>query len=279
MPFRILPLTIAVALMVFGLKLAAIVQESNAFISESVAQEPEKAKETPAEAPKEAAKEEPAAEGEAKEGEAKDAAAKDAAAKEGAAEGDAAGAAGVTLPQLGCDGKTFSQTEIDVLQSLSKRREELDNRGKELQMREDLLKAAEMKVDGKIGELKGLKDELEKLLAEYKKMEDAEIRSLVKIYENMKPKDAAAIFQELDMTTLLKVVERMKEAKAAPVIAAMSPEKAKELTVRLAQNRTLPDQINAASGTAAPEGGKDPVNLKPLPGGATPPASLPPAKQ
>lgn len=299
MSFRILPLTIMMALLALGLKVVAIVHDGHAFISESVAEEPSASKEAEKDKEKEVAavadkdkaketekesenakdkdKEEPAKEAAAGEdkghGDAKDKQAKDGDAK------DKEGAGEVTLPQMGCDaGKTFSQTEIDVLQSLSKRREELDARAKELQMREDLIKAAEMKVDGKIGELKGLKDQLEKLLAEYKQMEDAEIKSLVKIYENMKPKDAAAIFEELDMATLLRVVERMKEAKAAPVLAAMTPERAKELTVRLAEHRKLPEQINAA-GSAAPAGKNDgtaPVNLKPLPNA---PASLPPAKQ
>ena len=53
-------------------------------------------------------------------------------------------------------------------------------------------------------------------------------RGLVKLYESMKPRDAAAIFNELDMPVLLQVLDRMKEAKAAPVLAAMQPDKARQ---------------------------------------------------
>ena len=46
----------------------------------------------------------------------------------------------------------------------------------------------------------------------------------------MKPRDAAAIFNDLDMPVLLQVLDRMKEAKAAPILAAMQPDRAREAT-------------------------------------------------
>ena len=66
------------------------------------------------------------------------------------------------------------------------------------------------------------------------------MKSLVKIYENMKPKDAARIFEELDMDTLLSVAERMGERKLAPVMAKMNPIKAREVTVELSKLRDIP---------------------------------------
>ena len=65
------------------------------------------------------------------------------------------------------------------------------------------------------------------------------MRSLVKIYENMKPKDAARIFEELEMATLLPVVERMGERRLAPVMADMNPAKARKITEELARLRQL----------------------------------------
>ena len=53
----------------------------------------------------------------------------------------------------------------------------------------------------------------------------------------MKPKDAARIFEELDLEVLLQVVQRMKEAKVAPILAAMDPKRATEVTTRLAERR------------------------------------------
>lgn len=84
-----------------------------------------------------------------------------------------------------------------------------------------------------------MKAEVEGLLRQYNEKEDAKIRSLVKIYESMKPKDAAKIFEELDMNILLQVVDKMKEPKSALILAKMDSNKAKELTVLFAQQRKL----------------------------------------
>jgi flagellar motility protein MotE (MotC chaperone) len=58
----------------------------------------------------------------------------------------------------------------------------------------------------------------------------------------MKPKDAARIFEELEMDILLPVVERMKERKTAPILAKMNADKAKAITTELAQRRLLPEK-------------------------------------
>ena len=78
--------------------------------------------------------------------------------------------------------------------------------------------------------------------------------------ENMKPRDAAAIFNDLDMPVLLSVVGRMKEARAAAVLAAMSPDKAREVTTQLALTRTKAADA-ARNGETAP-------SVPPKPGGA-----------
>lgn len=134
----------------------------------------------------------------------------------------------------------MSPTEMDVLQKLSQRRGQLDLREKDIERRESLLKAAEDQIERKIAEMKSLRGTIESLLRQYNDQEDSKMRSLVKIYENMKPKEAAKIFEQLDMEILLEVVERMKEQKVAPILAEMDPGKARTLTSELAQRRQMP---------------------------------------
>jgi flagellar motility protein MotE (MotC chaperone) len=138
------------------------------------------------------------------------------------------------------DPTLFTQSEIDLLQQLAERRDKLEKRERELDMREGLLQAAEARIDNKVEELKRLQSTIQDLVKVHDEQQDQKMRSLVKIYENMKPKDAARIFEELDMDTLLMVAERMKERKLAPVMAKMNPAKAKEMTVELARLRELP---------------------------------------
>jgi flagellar motility protein MotE (MotC chaperone) len=144
------------------------------------------------------------------------------------------------------DPTLLTQAEIDLLQRLADRRELLETQEKEMEMREGLLQAAEERIDNKIAELKNFQDTIEKLIKTYDDQQVAKIQSLVKIYENMKPKDAARIFEELDMDTLLLVTERMKERKLAPIMAKMNPARATEITVELSRLRNLPSEsINA----------------------------------
>lgn len=146
-------------------------------------------------------------------------------------------AAGVETP---VDISAMSKGEVRLLEGLAERRGQLEDRARDIDMREKLLIAAEGRIDGKITELKALQARIDQMLKEHDTREDAQIASLVKVYENMKPKDAARIFDGLEMPILISVAERMKEVKMAPVLAEMSPPMAKALTVELATHRRLP---------------------------------------
>ena len=138
------------------------------------------------------------------------------------------------------DPTLLTPAEIDILQQLAVRREQIDAREREMDMRSGLLDAAEERIEKKIAELQNLRLTIDSLIKKFDAQQDAKLKSLVKIYENMKPKDAARIFEDLEMDTLLEMSERMKERKLAPIIAKMSPEKAREVTVELRRLRNLP---------------------------------------
>jgi flagellar motility protein MotE (MotC chaperone) len=139
------------------------------------------------------------------------------------------------------DPTLFTKSEIQVLQNLSLRRKNLEERGRELDMRTNLLRITETRVDERISELKKIESRIEGLLKRHDEETEAKFKRLVKVYENMKPKDAARIFDILEMRILLEMVERMKEAKMAPILAKMDGESAKALTIELANRRKLPD--------------------------------------
>ncbi len=137
------------------------------------------------------------------------------------------------------DPNRFSEREVQLLQELAERRNVLDARERQLDEREALLSAAEQKLEEKQTKLNSTKDDLKELLKEKSEQEKAKIKRLVAIYENMKPNDAANIFNELEMPVLLQVIKNMKERKVAPVIASMSAEKARELTKKIANQRKI----------------------------------------
>lgn len=138
--------------------------------------------------------------------------------------------------------------ERAVLLELRQRRQELDSRETAVTARESLLVAAEQKLSARVGELQALQKKLEALEAARQDRENTSWQGLVKLYETMKPRDAATIFNELDMPVLLQVVDRMKESKAAPVLAAMQPDKARDVTAQIARMRTGRDSSGSTTG-------------------------------
>lgn len=130
----------------------------------------------------------------------------------------------------------FSQSEIMILQELAERREALDVRSKEIDKRAIQLKVAEDEIDKKLKQLKAYETKLEKLIQQYNKKEQENINSLVKLYTSMKPKDAARIFNTLDMDITVALLKGMKPSASSAILSQMNSEKAKAVTSQLIGN-------------------------------------------
>ena len=124
--------------------------------------------------------------------------------------------------------------ERAILERLSDRRKQLDERNRELEMRENLLKAAEKRVEARVAELKELEARVKGALEQRDQDELKRFKGVVTMYENMKPKDAARIFDRLDLKILVDVSTQMKPATMSAILAQMSPDAAERLTVELA---------------------------------------------
>src|SRR6188768_2980679 len=142
-------------------------------------------------------------------------------------------------------GRIASPGERAVLERLQSRRQELDTRNRELEMRENLLKAAEKRLEAKVAELKGTESRVNTAMGTRDKVEAERFKSIVSMYENMKPKDAARIFDRLDLKILVDVSTQMKPATMSPILSQMSPEAAERLTVELA-SRAAAQKVQAA---------------------------------
>ena len=132
------------------------------------------------------------------------------------------------------DPRDMSPVELDMLRGLARRRADLEAREGELDQREALLEVAERRMGETMAELEALRAEIEGMLGQADARREQQLVSLVRMYEAMRPADAAAIFDGLELEVLLNVLERMREAKAAPIVAGMTPERAREVTSELA---------------------------------------------
>ncbi len=151
--------------------------------------------------------------------------------------------------------QTVSPAERAILQRLSDRREEIEARLRELETRERLLDAAEKKLDGRVGDLKAQEAKGDGPQAKTAVEEAQAIKNLVVMYETMKPKDAARVFDRLNHDVLVPVVRQMSPRKMSDVLAAMSPVAAEKLTVALARSPRGPG--GDRGGDAAPLAGAE----------------------
>jgi len=134
----------------------------------------------------------------------------------------------------------FSSVKMELFKDLSIRRDKLDARENGLIRREALLQAAEKELDRKYQELKSIESEIKLLLDQQTEEENGRINSLVKVYEGMKAKDAARIFDVLDIDILVQVLSRMSERKLSPILASMNADRARSVTILLAEQKSFP---------------------------------------
>lgn len=145
--------------------------------------------------------------------------------------------------------------ELKILEELATRRRELDAREAALLQKEALIKAGEKEFESKLTELSALRDEIKAMLEKANVQENEESARLIAIYEKMKPKEAATIFNTMDMRVLFPIVKGMKATKLSPILAKMDPAKARLITDALQQrSRVLPESTPeraAAAGAAS----------------------------
>ena len=139
-------------------------------------------------------------------------------------------------------GKFSSPGERAVLERLQDRRQELDTRGRDIDMRESLLKAAEKRLEAKVAELKDMEARVSTAMGNRDKAEAERFKSIVSMYENMKPKDAARIFDRLDLKILVEVSTQINPRKMSEILAQMTSEGAERLTVELANRASGPSK-------------------------------------
>jgi flagellar motility protein MotE (MotC chaperone) len=137
---------------------------------------------------------------------------------------------------VGVPGDT-SPAQRALLERLQERRKELDTKQRDLELRENLIKEAEARLEQRMNELRAL----ENPAGAENPNDSPKMKNLVIMYEGMKPKEAARIFEKLDATILVGIARAMKPVKLAEVLAVMNPDAAQQLTVELARG-TSPDR-------------------------------------
>jgi flagellar motility protein MotE (MotC chaperone) len=144
-----------------------------------------------------------------------------------------------------------SAEERALLEKLRDRRTEIDARDRDLELRDNLIRLGERKLDDRIGELRSLESQM----GQNGTKNDAKSRfkPLVVMYESMKPKEAARVFDRLDVKVLIELVGHMNPRKVSEILASMDAAAAERLTLALARQAAAGDAQMADTGQAQPD--------------------------
>jgi len=131
-------------------------------------------------------------------------------------------------------------TPEEVLQSLNRERELIDKQRDDLESRKSELSLAKEKLEVEKQALLELKAEIEDLLSRAKAAQTEDLDRLIAFYENMKPAEAARIMDDLDIEVTILVLAQMKPRTAAPILAKMSPVRARAVSKIILERSQLP---------------------------------------
>lgn len=149
--------------------------------------------------------------------------------------------------------RPITASERAVLESLQARRQEIETRAREIDIRESLMKSAEKRIEGKIEEMKATEARVSVAGQQKQEVEAARFKGLVTMYESMKPKDAAKVFDRLELSVLFEIASQIAPRKMSDIMGQMQPEAAERLTVEMAR-RSSGDRSSSAGDLPKIEG-------------------------
>jgi flagellar motility protein MotE (MotC chaperone) len=139
-----------------------------------------------------------------------------------------------------------SASERAILERLQSRRQELEARAREIDIRESLLKAAEKRIESRVEELKAVEARIATASGQKTEADAARFKGIITMYEGMKPKDAAKVFDRLEMPVLFEIASQIAPRKMSDILGLMSPEAAERLTIELARRAGADKSASAA---------------------------------
>jgi len=130
-----------------------------------------------------------------------------------------------------------------LLAAIREREAQLEAESKRLAERAQTLNVAEAKLAEQLAAFEKARTDLEATLALADKAAERDIAQMTTVYENMKPDDAAKIFERMDVTFASGLLVRMRPDLAAEVLTSMNADTAYALTLMItSRNAKVPTE-------------------------------------
>jgi flagellar motility protein MotE (MotC chaperone) len=150
------------------------------------------------------------------------------------------------------------EDDSDYIYKLSERKRVLDLREEELNKKAAEIEAQKAVIEKKLVELEEYRTKISTMLQDRIKSDDGKVETLVQVYTNMKPSQAAKIFETMDEDLVIDILSRMKKKSAAEILNLIKTEKAQAFAERYAGYR-VPTSIPKAETPPA----ENPEPIKP----------------
>lgn len=137
------------------------------------------------------------------------------------------------------DPLSIDENIVKVIQAVSKKEKEINETEKvvEIEEQKKMLDLAHESIAKKIKDLERVKGELQEKQDHLNKDEKKNVHTMAKIYEAMKPAQAADIFNKLELTSLIQIIKHMNQKKASAIIASMEANRARQLTLEILSSK------------------------------------------
>lgn len=130
-----------------------------------------------------------------------------------------------------------TEDNADYLFKLAERKKELDAREEELNKKATEIAEQKVEIEAKLKQLEESREKISSLLKERISTDGQKVDNLVQMYSNMKPSQAAKVFETLDEDLVIEILSRMKKKNAAEVLNLIKTDKAQMFSERYAGYR------------------------------------------
>ena len=126
-----------------------------------------------------------------------------------------------------------SEIDIKILAALKERKERLGEQEESLKVEEERLSMLKQDIEDKLKKLKNIEKNIEKMIKVKDESDLAKLKHLVKVYESMRPEEAAPLIEKMDQQIVVKLLSKMKGKIAGKILASVDPSQAVRISEKL----------------------------------------------
>lgn len=142
--------------------------------------------------------------------------------------------------------------DFNYIKDFQERKKQLDMREEELKKLEAEMMVQKESVDKKLEEVENIRKQISQQLEERVKADEQKIDTLVQVYSQMKPQQAAKVFETIDEDLAVEVLTKMKKKSAADILNLLKADRAQSLSEKYAGYKRKPAAASMAN-SAAPK--------------------------